>query len=193
MSLLIQHIELNSKADTNQKLRFQLTIYLEDTENNLSKEIIFLPCKEATYLWAWLDSKGVQKRSNAKALGYNKAEKLAQLISSPGLNNLNFKTDFEAYTFFKKNFDSSFLALLLGKDHDEISTKLEKNNNYNVLGGYLGGETESKDKTRFKSFLLKNLKNTCLIPQLLPQQVKNINGKYVQNQFQFTTTNYKIL
>ena len=193
MSLMIQHIELNSKANTSHKLRFQLTIYTADTKNNLKKEIIFLPCKEATYLWAWLDSKGVQKRSNAKALGYNKAEKLAQLISRQDIHSLNFKSDFEAYAFFKKHFDSSFLTLLLGKDHDEIATKLEDNNNYNVLGGYLGGETESKDKTRFKSFLLKNLQDSTLVNQLLPQPLKNRSGKRIQNQFQFTISNYKIL
>ncbi len=193
MTLMIQHIELNSKANINQKLRFQLTIYTADTENNLKKEIIFLPCKEATYLWAWLDSKGVQKRSNAKALGYNKAEKLAQLISRQDIHSPNFKSDFEAYAFFKKNFDSSFLTLLLGKDHDEIATKLEDNNNYNVLGGYLGGETESKDKTRFKSFLLKNLQDSTLVNQLLPQPLKNRSGKRIQNQFHFTISNYKIL
>ena len=193
MSLLIQHIELNSKADTSQKLRFQLTIYLADTGNNLRKEIIFLPCKEATYLWAWLDAKGVQKRSNAKALGYNKAGKLAQLISRRNIHSLNFKSDFEAYAFFKKHFDNSFLALLLGKDHDEIATKLEENNNYKVLGGYLGGETESKDKTRFKTFLLKNLKDVTLVNQLLPEPLTNRSGKRIQNQFQFTISNYKIL
>ncbi len=193
MSLMIQHIELNSKANTSHKLRFQLTIYLADTENNLSKKTIYLPCKEATYLWAWLDAKGVQKRSNTKALGYNKAGKLARLISSSDIHSLSFKSDFEAYAFFKKHFDSSFLSLLLGKDHDEIATKLEENNNYKVLGGYLGGETESKDKTRFKTFLLKNLQDSNLVNQLLPQPLKNRSGKRIQNQFQFTISNYKIL
>ena len=156
-------------------------------------ETITLPYKEAAYLWAWLDVSTPQNRTNNKWLGKLKAMKLAHLISSMKSESLIFERDITAYLFFKKHFDSSWMQILLGNDYDEVTLKLEKDANYNVLGGYLGGETESKDKTRFKTLLKKQLINKKLTSLLLPSSEKNEQGKRIQNQFSLKIVNYTIL
>ncbi|GAA6184915.1 hypothetical protein [Aliiglaciecola sp. NS0011-25] len=160
---------------------FNVTISYTEKDNAASIVTLNLPLKETTYLMTWLSTKVPHHRSNAKSLGRIKAAKLATLLT--GELDIDFKTDLHAYQFFKQHCESSKLRLLLGNDADEVVLKLEANPHHKVLGGYLGGETESKDKSRFKSELTRQIGNPDLVNLLLPQQVKKENGKRLLNTF----------
>jgi hypothetical protein len=172
---------------------YKLDIIYVDERHEEHTETLYLPLKESVYLRSWLEADRPFGRTNSKILGRLKAVNLARILCSLDLDWFNFENDYEAYLFFNQHIEDKWLHLLMGNNHDEVALKFEINPDINVYGGYLGGESESKDKTRFKTFLLKNLNNLSLIPLLLPQQIKNERGKRIQNKFELNIKVFKIL
>ncbi|MDO6693836.1 hypothetical protein Q4574_11100 [Aliiglaciecola sp. 3_MG-2023] len=175
------HLPATKYPDSLGRKRIKVAIHYAEKDKAECIATLYLPIKETVYLISWLSTDVPHHRSNAKPLGLIKAAKLATLLT--GKLDIDFKNDFQAYQFYKQHCDSSKLRLLLGNDADEIALKLEMNPHHKVLGGYLGGETESKDKSRFKSELFRQLNNSNLINLLLPQQIKKRNGKRLPNTF----------
>ena len=163
------------------KKRFKINVAYSNENSPPCSKALHLPIKETAYLWAWMSTQQHHGRTNSASLGLIKAEKLASLLT--GDTTINFSSSFDAYQFFKRHCDSAYLRLLLGNDADEIAIKLESNPAHKVLGGYLGGETESKDKSRCRTELLNQIDYLGLVKKLLPQQVKDQNDKRLLNTF----------
>lgn len=161
--------------------RYHVQIDFTEDYNEINQTQIYLPIKEAAYLWAWFDGIACHPRTNASLLGLSKASKLACLLLQR--KDINFTASHQAYQFFKLNCDPPMLRLLLGNDADEIALRLEKNAEYRIIGGYLGGETESKDKARFRAELSRQIDQLELIELLIPQQCKNQRNKRQLNRF----------
>lgn len=197
MQLAVTNLTLDTRCkplnSISQNKGYKLDItYVKETQQEQT-ETLYLPMKEAVYLRSWLEADRPYGRTNAKHLGRLKAVNLARILCSLDLDWISFKTDYEAYVFFNQHIEDRWLQLLMGNDYEEVALKFEINPDINVYGGYLGGESESKDKTRFKAFLLKNLNNLSLLPLLLPQQIKNERGKRIQNKFELNIKVFKIL
>ena len=172
---------------------YKLDIIYVDERHEEQTETLYVPLKETVYLRSWLEADRPFGRTNSKILGRLKAISLARILCSLELDWINFKTDYEAYVFFNQHIEDRWLQLLMGIDHEEVALKFEVKPDFNVCGGYLSGESESKDKTRFKTFLLKNLNNLSLLPFLLPTQIKDGRGKRIQNKFELNIERFKIL
>lgn len=169
---------------------FKLVVEESIDRLDIKSHELFLPLKEAAYLWAWLAEKAAP-RTNAYKLGLTKAANIAALLT--GNRHVVFNNTYEAYQFFKRECDSEKLRLLLGADYPELAMRLERDPNYKVYGGYVGGDTESKDKIRFKRCLEQQLNKQHLVSFLLPQQNTNTKGKRIQNEFFFNVKNYEII
>jgi hypothetical protein len=195
--LTVTNLTLDTRCNVvnpvSQNERYKLDITYENEKQEEQFETLYLPLKETVYLRSWLEADRPFGRTNEKHLGRIKALNLARVLCSLELDWISFKNDYEAYVFFNQHIEERWLKVLMGIDYDEVALKFEVKRDYNVCGGYLGGESESKDKTRFKTFLLNNLNNISLLPLLLPQQIKNKRGKRIQNQFELNIKVFKIL
>ena len=149
---------------------------------------LHLKLRDATYLWAWLQLNGEAPRFASRRLGLLKAGCYASLLVSEILPP--FRSELEAYNFYKARFNPPSLRSLLGENVDEQCLRLEKGLVEGV-GGYLGGLTESKDKTQCKAALSEVLPGE-LVRQLLPSPVLKENGKREANKFYFSAPHYTI-
>lgn len=178
------HLSTNQASSTTRK-KFRVDFSTNDVSKVLS---VPLKVMEATYLWAWLKLNGTAARFPSDELGLLKATCYASLLVGRVLPV--FGSAIEAYHFFKAELPPAAMRTLLGENEEELATRIE-NGHLSGLGGYLGGLTESKDKTQFKA-AISNLLPSEISEQLVPQPVLNERGKRVKNKFYFSAPKYTV-
>ncbi|AMJ98675.1 hypothetical protein AVL55_11150 [Alteromonas macleodii] len=182
--ITIHLTESRCSSSTRQKFMFDFST---DVSSNKVWSVP-LKIRDASYLWAWLMLDGTAARFPSDKLGLLKATSYASLLTGRILPAFN--SALEAYHFFKAELPPASMRTLLGENEEELAIRIETGHLLG-LGGYLGGLTESKDKTQFKAAISKLLPSE-LSSQLIPQPVLNERGKRVKNKFFFSAPMYTV-